>query len=79
VAARAEAAGASRQLDHDGSCYDVHGHLLLMNNPQPPSPIIIGALNEQMLGTPSAPNSMPPWPRRPPRDRSGVDLSLRSP
>lgn len=40
---------AWEKLDHDGTYYDVHGYMLLMNNPQPPSPIIIGALNEQML------------------------------
>jgi probable F420-dependent oxidoreductase len=37
------------KLDHDGTYYDVHGYMLLMHNPQPPSPIILGALNEQML------------------------------
>jgi probable F420-dependent oxidoreductase len=37
------------KLDHDGSYYDVHGYMLLMHNPSPPSPIILGALNEQML------------------------------
>jgi probable F420-dependent oxidoreductase len=40
---------AWEKLDHDGTYYDVHGYMLLMNNPQPPSPIILGALNEQML------------------------------
>ncbi|MFN2523679.1 MAG: LLM class F420-dependent oxidoreductase [Mycobacteriales bacterium] len=37
------------KLDHAGTYYDVHGYMLLMNNPKPPSPIILGALNEQML------------------------------
>jgi len=40
---------AGEKLDHDGAYYDVHGYMLLMNNPQPPSPIILGALNQQML------------------------------
>jgi probable F420-dependent oxidoreductase len=40
---------AGEKLDHDGAYYDVHGYVLLINNPQPPSPIILGALNEQML------------------------------
>lgn len=40
---------AWEKLDHDGSYYDVHGYMLLMSTPSPPSPIIIGALNEQML------------------------------
>jgi probable F420-dependent oxidoreductase len=40
---------AGERVDHDGTFYDVHGYFLMMNNPQPPSPIIIGALNEQML------------------------------
>jgi probable F420-dependent oxidoreductase len=40
---------AWEKLDHDGAYYDVHGYMLLMHNPQPPSPIILGALNEQML------------------------------
>ncbi len=39
---------AGERLDHEG-LYDVRGYFLLMNNPQPPAPIIIGALNEQML------------------------------
>ncbi len=39
---------AWEKLDFDGTYYDVHGYLLLMHNPQPPSPIILGALNEQM-------------------------------
>jgi probable F420-dependent oxidoreductase len=40
---------AWEKLDHDGTYYDVHGYLLLLNNPSPPSPVILGALNEQML------------------------------
>ena len=40
---------AWEKLDHDGTYYDVHGYMLLMHNPSPPSPIILGALNEQML------------------------------
>ena len=40
---------AWEKLDHDGTYYDVHGYMLLMNTPSPPSPIILGALNEQML------------------------------
>jgi probable F420-dependent oxidoreductase len=40
---------AGEKLDHDGTYYDVHGYFLMMNNPQPPAPIIIGALNPQML------------------------------
>ena len=40
---------AWEKLDHDGSHYDVHGYMLLMHNPSPPSPIVLGALNEQML------------------------------
>ena len=40
---------AWEKLEHAGRYYDVSGYLLLMHNPQPPSPIIIGALNEQML------------------------------
>ena len=40
---------AWEKLDHDGTYYDVHGYMLLMHTPSPPSPIIIGALNEQML------------------------------
>jgi probable F420-dependent oxidoreductase len=40
---------AGERLEHDGTYYGVHGYGLLMHNPQPPSPIIIGALNEQML------------------------------
>lgn len=40
---------AWEKLDHDGTHYDVHGYMLLMHNPSPPSPIILGALNEQML------------------------------
>ena len=39
---------AGERLDHEG-LYDVRGYFLLMNNPQPPAPIIIGALNSQML------------------------------
>lgn len=40
---------AWEKLDHDGTYYDVHGYMLLMNTPSPPSPIILGALNAQML------------------------------
>jgi probable F420-dependent oxidoreductase len=40
---------AWEKLDHDGTYYDVHGYMLLMHNPSPPSPILLGALNEQML------------------------------
>lgn len=40
---------AWEKLDHGGTYYDVHGYMLLMNNPSPPSPIILGALNDQML------------------------------
>jgi probable F420-dependent oxidoreductase len=40
---------AGERLDHDGAYYDVHGYFLMMNNPQPPPPIILGALNPQML------------------------------
>lgn len=40
---------AWEKLEHDGRYYDVHGYLLLLNNPSPPSPVILGALNEQML------------------------------
>lgn len=39
---------AGERLDRTG-LYDVHGYFLLMHNPQPPAPIIIGALNPQML------------------------------
>ena len=38
-----------KRVDHDGTYYDVHGYFLMMNNPQPPPPIILGALNPQML------------------------------
>ena len=40
---------AGEKLDHTGVFYDVHGYQLLLNNPSPPPPIIIGALNERML------------------------------
>ncbi|MDT7570713.1 MAG: hypothetical protein QOE05_887 [Actinomycetota bacterium] len=40
---------AGERLDHSGTYYDVHGYFLMMNNPQPPPPIILGALNPQML------------------------------
>ena len=39
---------AGERLDRSG-IYDVHGYFLLMHNPQPPPPIILGALNAQML------------------------------
>ncbi|MBK5306500.1 MAG: LLM class F420-dependent oxidoreductase [Frankiaceae bacterium] len=38
-----------QRVDHEGTYYDVHGYFLMMNNPQPPPPIILGALNPQML------------------------------
>ena len=40
---------AWEKVEHTGAHYDVHGYQLLLNNPSPPSPIIIGALNEGML------------------------------
>jgi probable F420-dependent oxidoreductase len=40
---------AGERVDHDGTYYDVHGYFLMMHNPQPAPPIIIGALNPQML------------------------------
>jgi alkanesulfonate monooxygenase SsuD/methylene tetrahydromethanopterin reductase-like flavin-dependent oxidoreductase (luciferase family) len=38
-----------KRVEHDGTYYDVHGYFLMMHNPQPPPPIILGALNPQML------------------------------
>ena len=40
---------AWEKVQHTGTHYDVHGYQLLLNNPSPASPIIIGALNEGML------------------------------
>jgi len=48
-ASRQDLAQLRERLDHDGTYYGVHGYFLMMNNPQPPPPIILGALNPQML------------------------------
>ncbi|HVE74497.1 MAG TPA: LLM class F420-dependent oxidoreductase [Mycobacteriales bacterium] len=40
---------AGERLDEDGRYYRVQGYGLLMHVPSPPSPILIGALNEGML------------------------------
>lgn len=40
---------AGEKVDHAGPHYQVAGYRLLMQVPEPPPPVIIGALNERML------------------------------
>lgn len=40
---------AGEKVTYDGECYRVDGYRLLMLPPNPPPPLLIGALNERML------------------------------